>query len=230
MHDSAWVFLHSIDWIILEHNSAPSNNNHQIPPLRHNILICSTLIHFKKSTKSRTSSLNLTVHSINTTSQHLGLKLIGLHLNNICSPYLLILRPTIFVVPVQVEPDLESLCGLVEAAGHLGVDEAATCGHPLHVAGTEGACISGGVLVEQATAEQVCEGLHASMRVVRESGWQFSLEVVEEEERVEVGWLLSTEVSAYLGADTWRLLRSCVYFFYFFEVEWAFCWEKGSIE
>lgn len=61
----------------------------------------------------------------------------------------------------EVDPELEADVGpaVVVLAGHLGVDDAATGGHELEVAGVEGAGVACEVFVVDDSVEEICDCL-----------------------------------------------------------------------
>ena len=96
---------------------------------------------------------------------------------------------------------------VVVALGHLLVDDAAAGGHPLDVAGGDGAVVAHAVAMLDGSGEDVGDGLDAAMRVPGEAG-QIILgnvvaEIVEQQERIEVGCCRSRT----RGADARRRLR-----------------------
>src|SRR3954467_5952044 len=54
--------------------------------------------------------------------------------------------------------------------GHLLVENAATCGHPLHISGAHGALVAETVAVLHAAAQHGGDGLDAAVRMPGESG------------------------------------------------------------
>ncbi len=76
-------------------------------------------------------------------------------------------------------------------ARHLGMHDAAPCGHPLDVAGRELAAVAGRILVLELAVEQIRDGLKAAMRMVRGADRLAGRIVhrphlVQQEERVEL--------------------------------------------
>jgi hypothetical protein len=76
------------------------------------------------------------------------------------------------------------------ALGHLLVQNAASGGHPLHVAGGHAARVAEAVAVLDLAGEHIGDGLDAAMRMPRKSGQViggiFVAKIVQEQERIEV--------------------------------------------
>ena len=70
------------------------------------------------------------------------------------------------------------------AAGHFLVEDAATGAHPLHVAGTDSACVAEAIAVRGGAFEHVGDGFDAAMRMVGEAA-QGTFERVVEGEVIE---------------------------------------------
>src|SRR3954464_13627318 len=74
--------------------------------------------------------------------------------------------------------------------GHLLVENAATCGHPLHISGAHGALVAETVAVLHAAAHHVGDGLDAAVRMPGESGeiifGVLVAKIVEQEKRVKI--------------------------------------------
>ena len=84
---------------------------------------------------------------------------------------LLVARRDHLVALREIDPELEAVHATA-AALHLGgwhfrVDHASTSGHPLHVAGSELAAVSGGVLVLHLSFEHVGDGFEAAVWMIR---------------------------------------------------------------
>ena len=77
-------------------------------------------------------------------------------------------------------------------------------GHPLHVAGGDGALVAHAVAVFDGAGEHVRDGLDAAVRVPREARQvifrDVVAEVVEQEERVEIGRIAESECAAQVHA------------------------------
>jgi hypothetical protein len=77
------------------------------------------------------------------------------------------------------------------APGHLLVDNAAPCRHPLDVSGGDGAAVPQAVAVLHRSRQDICDGFDAAVGVPWEAGqvilWNVVAEVIEKKERVEVG-------------------------------------------
>ena len=73
---------------------------------------------------------------------------------------------------------------------HLLVNDAAACGHPLHIAGSNRAAITDAVGVVHRTGQNIGDGLDSAMRMPGESGqivfWDIVAKVVEQQEGVEI--------------------------------------------
>ena len=90
------------------------------------------------------------------------------------------------------------------ALRHLLVDDAASGCHPLDVAGGDGAAVAHAVPVLHGPGEDVGDRLDAAVRVPGETGQvilrDVIAEVIEEEERVEVGRVAEAERAAQVHA------------------------------
>ena len=79
------------------------------------------------------------------------------------------------------------------ALGHFLVNDAAARGHPLHVAGGDGAVVAHAVAMLHGSGEHVGNRLDAAVRMPRKSGevilGDVIAEIVEEQEGIEVGVL-----------------------------------------
>ena len=71
----------------------------------------------------------------------------------------------------KIGPELEAVhaAGRI-ALGHFLMDDAAAGGHPLHVAGGDGAVVAHAVAVFDGAGEDVGDGLDAAMRMPGEAG------------------------------------------------------------
>ncbi len=90
------------------------------------------------------------------------------------------------------------------ALGHLLVDDAAARGHPLHVAGADRAMVAHAVAMLDGPGQHVRDGLDAAVRMPRKAR-QIILrnviaEIVEQQERIEVGGVAETERAAQMHA------------------------------
>ena len=109
----------------------------------------------------------------------------------------------------EVRPQLEPV-HLADgvALGHLLVDDAAAGGHPLDVAGADGAAIAEAVGVFDGAGEDVSDGLDAAVRVPRETGKVIVRDVVakivQEQEGVEVGGVAKTERAPQMDACAFK--------------------------
>ena len=109
----------------------------------------------------------------------------------------------------EIGPELEAVhaAGLV-AFGHFLVDDAAAGGHPLDVAGVDGAVVAHAVAVFDVAGEDVGDGFDAAMGVPGEAGevvvGDVVAEVVEEEEGVEVGGVAEAEGAAEVDAGAFE--------------------------
>ena len=90
------------------------------------------------------------------------------------------------------------------ALGHLLVDDPAARRHPLDVAGGDGAVVAHAVAVLHGSGEDVGDGLDAAVGMPREARQvilrNVVAEVVEEQERVEVGCVAEAERAAQMHA------------------------------
>ena len=94
------------------------------------------------------------------------------------------------------------------ALGHFLVNDAAAGGHPLHVAGGDGAVVAHAVAVFDGSGENVGDGLDAAMRMPRESGevvlGDVVAEVVEEQERIEILGVAEAERAAQMDSGAFE--------------------------
>ena len=102
------------------------------------------------------------------------------------------------------------------ALRHLLVEDAAAGGHPLHVAGAERAAVAQAVAVLDRAGQHVGDGLDAAVRVPGEAGEvvlrALVAEIVEQQERIELGGVAEAEGAAQLDAgafDGGLGLRRC---------------------
>ena len=97
----------------------------------------------------------------------------------------------------------------VVALRHLLMHDAAAGGHPLHVAGAEGAAVAEAVAVLDGAGQHVGDRLDAAMRMPRKAreiiGRDVVAEIVEQQERIE---LLRCRRTRTRGADARRRLRA----------------------
>src|SRR5207253_4875726 len=102
---------------------------------------------------------------------NLGLAVARARLRQLLSRVLLVARADQLVPPGQVDPDLEAVHPAALLANpprrHLRMDDAGPGGHPLHVAGSEPAAMSSGILVLHFAFEHVSDRLEAPMGVIR---------------------------------------------------------------
>ena len=100
----------------------------------------------------------------------------------------------------QVDPQLEAMELALALQRHLGMDDAAAGGHPLHVAVAQLAAVAEVVLVLHVAFEHVGHGLEAAVRMRREAGdvvvGIVRRELVEHQERVEAGRVALAEAAA----------------------------------
>src|SRR6266536_3980291 len=117
----------------------------------------------------------------------------ALHRWNLRGRHILITRLRQLEPARQVHPDLKAVdaaAALEELARRqLGVDDAATGSHPLHVARVDHAAMACGILVLDAAFENVRDGLEAAMRMIgcadRLAGSVLDrTQLVDEQERV----------------------------------------------
>ena len=105
----------------------------------------------------------------------------------------------------EVGPQLEAVHAAVGIAlGHFLVDDAAAGGHPLDVAGGDGAAVAHAVAVLDGAGEDVGDGFDAAMRMPGEAGevivGNVVAEIVEQEEGIEVGGVAEAERAAEMDA------------------------------
>ena len=84
------------------------------------------------------------------------------------------------------------------------MDDAAPRGHPLDIAGGDGAAVAHAVAVLDGPGEDVGNGLDPAMRMPRESGQiilrDIIAKIIEQEERVELGRVAEAERAAQMHA------------------------------
>src|SRR6266404_2726361 len=94
------------------------------------------------------------------------------------------------------------------ALGHFLVDDAAAGGHPLDVAGGDGAAIPHAVAVLDGSGKHVSDGFDAAVRMPRKSRQiifgNIIAEIVEEKKRVEVRGVAEAEGAAQMHARTFH--------------------------
>src|SRR5882762_6612224 len=94
------------------------------------------------------------------------------------------------------------------ALGHLLMDDAAAGGHPLDVAGGDGAAIPHAVAVLDGPGEHVGDGLDAAVRMPRKARQiilrNIVTKIVEQEERVKVRGVAEAERAAQVYARTFH--------------------------
>src|SRR5271156_3248955 len=98
------------------------------------------------------------------------------------------------------------------------MDDAAAGGHPLDVAGGDGAFVTHAVAVVDGTGEDVGDGLDAAVGMPGEAGeivlGHVVAEVVEEEERIEVGSVAEAEGAAEMDPGAFESGLGADEFFY----------------
>jgi len=115
--------------------------------------------------------------------------------------HLLVTRLCHFERRREVCPQLETVHPAFRIAlGHFLVDDSATCGHPLNVAGSDGAVVADAVAVLDGSRENVRNRLDAAVRMPREAR-QIILgnvvaEIVQQEKRVEIGRVVKAKRTA----------------------------------
>src|SRR5258705_5294822 len=112
----------------------------------------------------------------------------------------------------QVRPELKAPhLSLAVALGHLLVDDAASGGHPLHVAGRDQAAVSQAVAVLHVAVEDIGDRLDAAMRMPGKAALVIlrvlRMKRVQEQKRIERGRLVEAESApqAHAGALHGRL-------------------------
>ena len=105
--------------------------------------------------------------------------------------HFLIARRGHFLRRGKIGPELEAVHAASRIAlGHFLVNDAAAGGHPLHVAGGDGAVVAHAVAVLDGSGEDVGDGLDAAVRMPGKSGkvvlGNVVAEIVEQQEGIEV--------------------------------------------
>ena len=114
----------------------------------------------------------------------------------------------------QIGPQLESVhpAGRI-ALRHFLMDDAAARGHPLDVAGGDGAAVAEAVAVLHRSGEHIRDGLDAAMGMPREAREvvlrHIVAKVVEQQERVVVGRLAESERPAQVHACAFQRGLGC---------------------
>ena len=109
----------------------------------------------------------------------------------------------------QIGPQLEAVhAARGIALGHLLMDDAAAGGHPLDVAGGDGAVVAHAVAMFDGSGEHVGDGLDAAVRMPGEAGQivggHVVAEIVEQQERIEIGGVAETERAAQMHAGAFQ--------------------------
>jgi hypothetical protein len=105
----------------------------------------------------------------------------------------------------KIGPQLEAMhaSGLV-ALGHFLMDDSAARCHPLDVSGRDCAAVAEAVVVLHGSGEDIRDGLDSAVRVPGEAGqviiWNIVAEIVEKQERVEIGCVAEAECAAEVHA------------------------------
>ena len=94
------------------------------------------------------------------------------------------------------------------ALGHFLMNDAAAGGHPLNVAGGDGAVVAHAVAVFDGAGENVSDGLDAAMRMPGKSGeivlGNVVAEIVEQQERIELVRVAEAEGAAQMDSRTFE--------------------------
>ena len=109
----------------------------------------------------------------------------------------------------QVRPQLEAVHAPVGIAlRHLLVEDAAPGGHPLYVARAERTAIAEAVAMFNGAGQHVGDGLDPPMRMPGKTGQVVARvlvpEVIEEQERIELGGIAKTKSAVQLHAGTFH--------------------------
>ena len=123
--------------------------------------------------------------------------------------HFLIARRGHFLRRRKIGPELEAVHAASRIAlGHFLVDDAAAGGHPLHVAGGDGAAVPHAVAVFDGSGEDVGDGLDAAVRMPGKSGkivlGNVVAEIVEEQEGIEVMRVAETESAAEMDSGAFE--------------------------
>lgn len=105
-----------------------------------------------------------------------------------------------FVAGSEVEPELEPDGCCFERGGHLGVHNAFPCRHPLDIPRSDHPFMSLEILMGYFPLEHVGNCFEPTMWVVRESGWELDVEVVEHQEWIEFAEVLVAEDTDHAGS------------------------------
>ncbi len=146
--------------------------------------------HIEKERLGR-ARLHRTFDPIDGAGDHLGADAMGeLDGRNAIRRDVLIARLRHLVLLRQVHPELEALHQAFLLLWHLGVDDAAAGGHPLHRARGQKPFVARVVTVTHPTGEHVGDGLEAAMRMIGKAG-QIGIRIIgaeriQHQERIEV--------------------------------------------
>ena len=110
---------------------------------------------------------------------------------NLRGLYFLITRRSHLERRGKIGPELEAMhASRGIALGHFLVNDAAAGGHPLHVAGGDGAAVAHAVTMLDRPGQNVRDGLNAAMRMPRKSReiifGQLIAEIIEQKKRIIV--------------------------------------------
>ncbi len=139
---------------------------------------------------------------------HVGAVVVG-DLGNVGGLHFLIARRRHLERGRKIRPQLEAVhaAGRI-ALGHFLMNDAAARGHPLHVAGGDGAVVAHAVAVLDGSGEHVGDGLDAAMRMPGKSGeivlGDVIAKIVEQEERIEVVGVAEAEGAAQMHAGAFE--------------------------
>ncbi len=124
-------------------------------------------------------SLNYSLQTKYLASNYFSIHSFSLEYGNLRTFILLITWRIEFVLLIKVEPQLESDCRLSKAHGNLRVDYAFSSSHPLDIPRSNDSFVPSEIFMIHFTTEHVSHCFEPSVRMIRESSWQFDIEEIK---------------------------------------------------
>jgi len=172
--------------LLLHFDRALVHNDHAVPAPWNHVLVVGTLLNRDVDIVSRGSSLDRTFYSKHLASNHFSRYFVVFELRDLSSFVFLVLRLTVFVGSVQVQPELEPICRDIKASRDLRMDNTFTSSHPLEVSRPKLSSISLEILMQHLATEHVSDCLHSSVWMIGEPSWQLHIEIVHHQERIKI--------------------------------------------
>lgn len=154
------------------------HNDHRIPTFWNYVFILLILVHCEINKVGWGSCLNRPLYTEYFSSYDFCREAITLIERDLLCLEFLILGLTEFILLLQVDPKLESICRLSEARGHLSMYYSFTSCHPLNVSRTNSSLMSLKIFMHNGSRQQIRHSLESSMRMIRKSCWQCHIEPV----------------------------------------------------